>query len=58
MAGCDISEQRLPQDGAITVKDQSNNNIDVDVRFNTVPTKFGERICMRLLRSTNVIGLG
>ena len=57
MAGCDISEQRLPQDGAITVKDQSNNNIDVDVRFNTVPTKFGERICMRLLRSTNVIGL-
>ena len=48
MAGCDISEQRLPQDGAITVKDQSNNNIDVDVRFNTVPTKFGERICMRL----------
>lgn len=57
MAGCDISENRLPQDGAITVKDQSNNGIDVDVRFNTVPTKFGERIVMRLLRSTNVMEL-
>ena len=29
MAGCDISESRLPQDGAITVKDQSNGGIDV-----------------------------
>lgn len=57
MAGCDISENRLPQDGAITVSDQSNNGIDVDVRFNTVPTKFGERIVMRLLRSTNVMEL-
>ena len=57
MAGCNISESRLPQDGAITVQDKSNNGIDVDVRFNTVPTKYGERICMRLLRSTNVIGL-
>ena len=57
MAGCNISESRLPQDGAITIKDQSSNGIDVDVRFNTVPTKYGERICMRLLRSTNVIGL-
>ena len=57
MAGCDISESRLPQDGAITVKDQSNGGIDVDVRFNIVPTKFGERIVMRLLRSSNVLGL-
>ena len=44
MAGCNISESRLPQDGAITVQDKSNNGIDVDVRFNTVPTKYGERI--------------
>ena len=57
MAGCDISESRLPQDGAITVKDQSNGGIDVDVRFNIVPTKFGERIVMRLLRSSNVLAL-
>ena len=58
MAGCDISENRLPQDGAITVKDQSNGGIDCDVRFNVLPSKFGERVVMRLLRSTNVIGLG
>ena len=57
MAGCDISENRLPQDGAITVKDQSNNGIDVDVRFNTIPAKFGERVVMRLLRGTNVLPL-
>ena len=57
MAGCDISENRLPQDGAITVKDQSNGGIDCDVRFNVLPSKFGERVVMRLLRSTNVIGL-
>ena len=40
MAGCDISEQRLPQDGAITVKDQSQGGKDTDVRFNVVPTKY------------------
>ena len=57
MAGCDISENRLPQDGAITIKDQSNGGIDCDVRFNVLPSKFGERVVMRLLRSTNVIGL-
>ena len=57
MAGCDISENRLPQDGSITVKDQSNNGIDVDVRFNTIPAKFGERVVMRLLRGTNVLPL-
>ena len=57
MAGCDISENRLPQDGAITVKDQSYGGIDCDVRFNVLPSKFGERVVMRLLRSTNVIGL-
>ena len=57
MAGCDISEQRLPQDGAITVKDQSQGGKDTDVRFNVVPTKYGERICMRLLKSSNIMPL-
>ena len=57
MASCDISEQRLPQDGAITIIDEEQGGIDVDVRFSTVPTKFGERIVMRLLRSTNVMPL-
>ena len=56
MAGCDISENRLPQDGAITVKHKSAG-VDCDVRFNVVPTKFGERVCMRLLRGTNIMPL-
>jgi type IV pilus assembly protein PilB len=57
MASCDISEQRLPQDGSISVQDKDQGGIDVDVRFNTLPTKFGERIVMRLLRGSNVIEL-
>ena len=40
MAGCDISERRLPQDGAITI---SHEGEEVDFRFNIVPTKYGER---------------
>ena len=48
LADCDISEKRLPQDGAITFKDGDGN--DVDTRFNVLPGKNGERICIRLLK--------
>ncbi len=46
MAGLDISEKRLPQDGRfnIKVRDQA-----VDVRIATMPTQFGESVVMRLL---------
>ena len=49
MAGCDISEKRLPQDGAITITHQGE---DVDFRFNIVPTKYGERPVLRKLQGT------
>ena len=49
MAGCDISERRLPQDGAITINHEGE---DVDFRFNTVPTKYGERPVLRKLQGT------
>jgi len=46
MAGLDISEKRLPQDGRfhITVKKHS-----VDVRVSTMPVQHGESCVMRLL---------
>ncbi|MEM7096769.1 MAG: ATPase, T2SS/T4P/T4SS family [Pseudomonadota bacterium] len=45
MAGLDISEKRLPQDGRfeISVKEQT-----MDVRLSTMPTTFGESVVMRL----------
>lgn len=46
----DITERRLPQDGRITIKLGSKS---VDFRVSTVPTKFGEKICTRILDKTN-----
>lgn len=48
LADCDISEKRLPQDGAITFRDK--DGVDVDTRFSVLPSKNGERIVIRLLR--------
>lgn len=46
MAGLDISERRLPQDGrfALTIK-----NSPVDIRMATMPVQFGEAVVLRLL---------
>ena len=46
MAGLDIAERRLPQDGRIQVRVAGR---DVDVRVSVVPTAFGERIALRIL---------
>ena len=46
MAGLDIAEKRLPQDGGISVR---TSNKRVDVRLSTIPTLFGESAVMRLL---------
>ncbi|MCL4557882.1 MAG: type II secretion system ATPase GspE [Deltaproteobacteria bacterium] len=56
MAGMNIAEKRLPQDGRIRIKIAGK---DVDIRTSVIPTSFGERIVMRLLdRSSVLIGLG
>ncbi|AKR42508.1 GspE/PulE family protein [Methylophilus sp. TWE2] len=49
MAGLDISEKRLPQDGrfGFTVKGRA-----VDMRISTMPTQYGETVVMRLLIQT------
>ena len=46
MAGLDISEKRLPQDGRFSVKLRDNT---IDVRLSTLPTAYGESAVMRLL---------
>ncbi|OWF65888.1 hypothetical protein B6A14_09020 [Polynucleobacter hirudinilacicola] len=47
MASLDISEKRLPQDGAIVTA--LPNNRDIDLRVSVLPTVYGERIVMRIL---------
>lgn len=59
MAGLDISEKRLPQDGrfSVRVKDRT-----IDVRLSTMPSSHGESVVMRLLSLDggvrNLAGIG
>jgi len=46
MAGLNIAEKRLPQDGRIRLRVAGR---DIDIRVSTIPTAFGERIVLRLL---------
>jgi MSHA biogenesis protein MshE len=46
MAGLDISEKRLPQDGRFSVRLKDNT---IDVRLSTLPSMYGESAVMRLL---------
>jgi general secretion pathway protein E len=52
MAGLNIAEKRLPQDGRIRLKIAGK---DIDVRVSSVPTTYGERIVMRLLDRSSVL---
>ncbi len=55
MAGMDIAERRMPQDGRCTVRVGQR---EVDLRVSTVPTSYGERSVLRLLdKSTALLGL-
>ena len=55
MAGLDISEKRLPQDGRFHIKVRA---AAVDVRMSTMPVQYGESVVMRLLNhSTGLLGL-
>jgi len=55
MAGMDIAERRMPQDGRSSVR---LGQREVDLRVSTVPTSFGERSVLRLLdKSTGVFAL-
>jgi general secretion pathway protein E len=53
MAGLNIAEKRLPQDGRISLRIAGRA---IDVRVSTIPTsREHERIVMRLLNKTNVL---
>jgi len=52
MAGCDISERRLPQDGRFSLKVRDKN---IDVRLATIPTQHGEAVVMRLLDQSGAV---
>jgi len=55
LAGCDISEKRLAQDGSITISNDAGK--EIDFRFNLVPTKNGERIVMRILAGDQALSI-
>jgi len=56
MAGLDIAETRLPQDGRLSL---SFGGRAVDVRMSSLPSKYGERVVLRLLdKSANLYSLG
>ena len=51
MAGLDISEKRLPQDGRINLTTEQE---DFDIRVSSLPTLHGEKLVLRILSKNNV----
>ncbi|HEX2921898.1 MAG TPA: ATPase, T2SS/T4P/T4SS family [Bacteroidales bacterium] len=49
LANLDIAEKRLPQDGRILLKSEEQT---YDIRVSIIPSIFGEKIVLRLLRKT------
>jgi type IV pilus assembly protein PilB len=50
MAGMDISERRLPQDGGIAV---AVNDKPIELRVSTMPTPMGEKVVMRIVDNSS-----
>jgi MSHA biogenesis protein MshE len=46
IAGLDIAERRLPQDGRFVARVRNQN---VDMRISTMPTQYGEAVALRVL---------
>ncbi len=54
MAGLDIAEKRIPQDGRIRIRMAGR---EVDLRVSTLPVRHGERVVMRILEKGTVFSL-
>ena len=52
MADLDIAEHRLPQDGRLKLAAAGG---DVDVRVSVLPTRFGEKVVLRLLHRSDLV---
>ncbi|MCB0318796.1 MAG: type II/IV secretion system protein, partial [Bdellovibrionales bacterium] len=51
LAGLDICEKRIPQDGVINFRMEESG---ADLRVSTLPSAFGEKVVMRVLGTTNL----
>lgn len=51
MAGLDISEKRLPQDGRINLSTETE---DFDIRVSSLPTLHGEKLVLRILAKNSL----
>lgn len=49
LAGLDIAEQRAPQDGGFSYQPPGVAGMRIDIRVATSPTRWGERVTLRLL---------
>ena len=52
LAGLDIAEHRLPQDGRLKLAAAGG---EVDVRVSVLPTRFGEKVVLRLLHRSDLV---
>ncbi len=52
MSDMNVAEKRIPQDGRIAFR--LDNRI-IDLRVSTIPTKYGEKVVMRVLDKTNFL---
>lgn len=53
MAGMNIAEKRIPQDGRIDIRVAGR---PIDIRVSVLPVAFGERVVMRLLDKSRTFG--
>jgi type IV pilus assembly protein PilB len=50
MSELNIAERRVPQDGRFKIK---VNQKEIDMRVSILPSSFGEKVCLRILDTTN-----
>jgi len=54
MAGLDIVEKRLPQDGRVRIRVEEG---EMDLRISILPTLYGENLVIRILPASMILGL-
>ncbi len=52
LANLDISERRMPQDGAVRIR---SDHREIDLRISCLPTQYGEKIVIRILDQSKQI---
>ncbi|MFM7468139.1 MAG: ATPase, T2SS/T4P/T4SS family, partial [Vampirovibrionales bacterium] len=59
LTSLDISQKRLPQDGGnqLTLQLDERMTQSVEIRVNTLPTRLGESVCVRVLKPHQVDGM-